>query len=140
MISKKEIEVRYQETDQMGVVYHANYIIWCEVGRLQFLKDLGFDFAELECRGLLFPVHNVEIKYRSPVRFGETIYVYTQIESFSPIKTVYYQEIKNDKGDIKATARVTVTCVRKMDFKLIRLDQAAKDVYDAYLSVTKKEE
>lgn len=140
MISKKEIEVRYHETDQMGVIYHANYIIWCELGRIQFLHDLGFEFAELEERGILFPVHEVQVKYHSPVRFGEAITVYTIIEYFSAIRTVYHHEIKNDQGELKASAKTTVTCVTKDDFKLARLDRVAPDVYQAYKKIVEKEQ
>ena len=47
-VSEKQIEIRYAETDQMGVVYHANYIIWMEIGRTQLVSDVGFKYAALE--------------------------------------------------------------------------------------------
>ena len=50
--SEKEIEVRYAETDQMGVVYHANYLVWMEIGRTTLIEDLGYEYAQLEARRL----------------------------------------------------------------------------------------
>ena len=51
LISESRLRVRYAETDQMGVVYHSNYLIWCEVGRTDYIRKLGFTYAELERRG-----------------------------------------------------------------------------------------
>lgn len=65
LVSTKEIEVRYAETDQMGVVYHANYIIWMELGRTQFVKDLGFNYAALEEQGVLSPVLDIQASYKN---------------------------------------------------------------------------
>ncbi|MCA9724830.1 MAG: hypothetical protein KC452_06005, partial [Kurthia sp.] len=68
-ISEKEIEIRYAETDQMGVVYHANYVIWLEMGRTQLIKDLGFSVTELEDAGYVSPVMNVNISYKAALRY-----------------------------------------------------------------------
>lgn len=65
MISIKEIDVRYSETDQMGVVYHANYLVWMELGRTQFIRDLGFNYAEMEKDGILSPVIDINVSYKS---------------------------------------------------------------------------
>jgi len=54
-VSEKQIEIRYAETDQMGVVYHANYIIWMEIGRTQLVSDVGFKYAALEEDGYVAP-------------------------------------------------------------------------------------
>ena len=47
-VSEKQVEIRYADTDQMGVVYHANYVIWMEIGRTQLIRDLGYDYTKLE--------------------------------------------------------------------------------------------
>ncbi len=132
MISKKAIEVRYSETDQMGVVYHANYLIWFELGRTQFLSDLGFSYQELENRNLIFPVRNIFITYLSSCRYGENIVVETSVKEFNSIKTVYHHIIKNDNGEIKAKGESVVVCVNRENFKITKLERHAKDVYDAY--------
>jgi acyl-CoA thioester hydrolase len=134
MISKKEIEVRYNETDQMGIVYHANYVIWCELGRTQFLADAGFAYYELEDRNLLFPIREVHLEYLKPCKFGENITVHTQVKEFNSIKTTYYHEIKcGDELRVKGTT--TVVCVNKDTFRLTKIDKHAPDVYKAYQKI-----
>jgi len=136
MISKKDIEIRYSETDQMGVVYHANYLIWFELGRTQFLADLGFSYSSLEEKNLIFPVREVNIVYINPCRYGELITVETQVKEFSSIKTVYEHVIKNTNNEVKAKGESTVICVRKDNFQITKIERVAKDIYDAYKSLT----
>lgn len=70
-----EIEVRYAETDQMGVVHHANYIVWFELARTHLCAMSGFRYAEIERLGYLLMVTGVELRYRRPARYGETVRV-----------------------------------------------------------------
>ena len=99
-LSEKEIEVRYAETDQMGVVYHANYVIWLEIGRTQLIKDLGFSYAGLEQDGYLSPVTNVNVNYKTPVKYGETVVIRTWIEKHSKLRTTYGYEIVHEDGTV----------------------------------------
>ncbi len=135
MISKKEIEVRYSETDQMGVVYHANYLIWFELGRTKFLSDLGFCYQSLEDRNIIFPVREVKVQYLKPCRYGEKLIVETRVKEFTSIKTVYEHIIKNTKNELKAKGKSTVICVNKDNFRITKVDKVAKDIYEAYLSI-----
>ncbi len=135
MISTKEIDIRYNETDQMGIVYHANYLIWFELGRTKFLKDLGFEYSELEKRNLLFPVREVKVQYLKPCRYGENIIIETAVKEFSAIKTVYEHIVKNDKNEVKAKGESTVICVDKDSFQIVKLNKYAQDVFDSYNSL-----
>ena len=65
--------MRYFETDQMGVVHHANYIVWCELARTRLCLEAGFHYAEIEKRGLLLLVTGVTLAYRAPARYGDTV-------------------------------------------------------------------
>ena len=67
-ISEKEIEIRYAETDQMGVVYHANYLVWMEIGRTSLIEDLGYTYAGLEQEGYLSPVIDLSIQYKASMK------------------------------------------------------------------------
>ena len=67
------ISVRYGETDMMGVVYHANYILYFEDAREKYLTELGFPYADLEARGLISPVLHVECDYGESVRYGDRL-------------------------------------------------------------------
>jgi acyl-CoA thioester hydrolase len=70
-----EIEVRYAETDQMGVVHHANYVIWFELARTRLCAASGFHYADIEKMGYLLMVTGVEVRYRRPARYGDTVRV-----------------------------------------------------------------
>jgi acyl-CoA thioester hydrolase len=70
-----DIEVRYAETDQMGVVHHANYIVWFELARTRLCALSGFHYADIEKMGYLLMVTGVEARYRRPARYGDTVSV-----------------------------------------------------------------
>jgi YbgC/YbaW family acyl-CoA thioester hydrolase len=73
--STTEIEVRYIETDQMGVVHHANYVAWFELARTHLCALSGYRYADIETLGYLLMVTGVEVRYRRPARYGETVAV-----------------------------------------------------------------
>ncbi len=73
--STTEIEVRYAETDQMGVVHHANYVVWFELARTHLCALSGYRYADIEKLGYLLMVTGVEVSYRRPARYGETVAV-----------------------------------------------------------------
>lgn len=132
MKSIREIEVRYSETDQMGVVYHSNYLVWMEIGRTNFLKDVGFDMMDFEKEGYIFPVYAMDIKFLSPSRYGEKIVVETEVFKCTKVKTVYKQTILNDKGEVKVSAFVTIVCVDKYKFSPVRVDLKLQKLYEVY--------
>ena len=71
--------VRYAETDQMGVVYYANYLVWFEIGRVELLRSLGLAYAQMESdHGLILPVIEASCRYRSPARYDDQILIETR--------------------------------------------------------------
>ncbi|HET9797605.1 MAG TPA: thioesterase family protein [Gemmatimonadaceae bacterium] len=101
-----ELRVRYAETDRMGIVYYANYLIWCEVGRVEFMRALGGDYAALEARGFGLAVAEATVRYLAPARFDDRVrvettlgavrsravtfdYVISHAESGAPLATAY---------------------------------------------------
>ncbi len=71
-----EVRVRYAETDQMGVVYYANYLVWFELGRVELLRSLGLAYSKLEVdHGCILPVIEVKCKYRSPAKYDDEILI-----------------------------------------------------------------
>jgi acyl-CoA thioester hydrolase len=74
------VRVRYAETDQMGVVYHANYIVWFEVGRVEFIRQLGMDYRTMEQEdGVGIAVVDVSARYKSPARYDDELVVETRL-------------------------------------------------------------
>jgi acyl-CoA thioester hydrolase len=71
-----ELRVRYAETDQMGVVYYANYLVWFEVGRVEFMRSLGFDYRQMEVEdGCILPVIEATCRYKAPARYDDVILI-----------------------------------------------------------------
>jgi acyl-CoA thioester hydrolase len=79
IVSRSSINVRYAETDMMGVVYHGNYLAWFEVGRTQLLKEHGIIYRDLEAQGYLLPVIEVGAKYLRPARYDDDLTIITTL-------------------------------------------------------------
>lgn len=124
-ISETEIKVRYAETDQMGVVYHANYVIWMEVGRTKFIEDIGFNYAELEEQGYLSPVLDIQVQYKTPIRYGQTATVKTWVKEHTRVRTTYGYEIVHEDGTIAVTGQSTHTVVKKETFRPVAFSKIA---------------
>ncbi|BAH38608.1 putative hydrolase [Gemmatimonas aurantiaca T-27] len=76
-----ELRVRYAETDQMGVVYHANYLVWCEIGRTDFIRAAGKSYADLEREGVRLAVSEATMRFHASARYDDRIVVYTTLTS-----------------------------------------------------------
>jgi len=75
-----DIRVRYQETDNMGVVYYSNYLVWFEVARTEYLRSMGLVYKKLEEKGIYLMVASVSCKYKSPAKYDDTVRIETWIE------------------------------------------------------------
>lgn len=78
-IEESRFRVRYAETDQMGVVYHANYLVWCEVGRTDYIRRFGLSYADMERRGLQLAVADAALRFLSPARYDDEVIVRTRL-------------------------------------------------------------
>jgi acyl-CoA thioester hydrolase len=79
-VAETRVRVRYAETDQMGVVYHANYLIWFEVGRVEFIRQLGLDYKSMEREeGCGIAVVDVSVRYKAPARYDDELVVQTRL-------------------------------------------------------------
>ncbi len=110
-IVETTIRVRYAETDAMGVVYHTNYLIWFEVGRGEYMRQKGSDYAELEARGFYLPVSEVEARFIAPARYGDLVTVRTWIEELrSRSLTLAYEVVMQATGQVLATGYTKHIC------------------------------
>ena len=89
-----EVRVRYAETDQMGVVYHANYLMWFEVARVRLLEAHGSSYPELERSGYRLPVLEVTAKYHAPARFDDTLAVTATVTEAKGARVAISYEVK----------------------------------------------
>lgn len=86
MVNITKIKVRYAETDQMGVVYYANYFVWMEIGRTNLLRDLGLTYKELENNGIMLPVVKAFAKYISPCYYDDDINIHSIVTSLTNVR------------------------------------------------------
>ena len=100
------IRVRYAETDKMGVVYHANYFMWFEIGRCELLRAIGRSYREMETDGIALPVIEAHCDYRSPARYDDELQVKTTGRLLSPARVEFAYEIARPAdGVVNATGR-----------------------------------
>ena len=92
VVSETFFDVRYYETDLMGIVHHSNYVRYFELGRVQMLADMGLPIHEIEKAGIMLPVVSVECHYKLPTKMGERLKVVSRIEKIPMAK----MEIKNE--------------------------------------------
>ncbi|QHE52313.1 thioesterase family protein [Pontibacillus sp. HMF3514] len=133
MITTSEVKVRYAETDQMGVVYHANYFVWFEIGRTEFIEDLGFRYHEMEESGVLSPLVDADIQFKRPLRYGQTARVKTWLKEYDGLKVTYGYEILTPEGETAVTGSTKHVCVKKDSFKPISVRKSFPDWHEAYL-------
>lgn len=104
--------MRYAETDCMGVVYHGNYLIWCEIGRTEHIRKFGVSYREMEERGVALAVAEASIRYQKAARYDDAIRVETTLADVSSRTVTFDYAILNaDSQDRLATARTTLVSV-----------------------------
>ncbi len=109
---RAELRVRYAETDRMGVVYYANYLVWCEVGRVELLRDLGRSYAALEQSGIGLAVAEAKVRYLAPARFDDRILVETTLTGVRSRAVTFDYVITNaDTGQRIATAHTALISI-----------------------------
>jgi acyl-CoA thioester hydrolase len=107
-----ELRVRYAETDRMGIVYYANYLIWCEVGRVEFMRALGRSYAALEGEGYGLAVSEARVRYLAPARFDDLVRVETTLVSVrSRAVTFDYVISHAESGTRLATAHTALVSI-----------------------------
>lgn len=107
-----EIRVRYAETDQMGVAYYANYLVWFEVGRSEFCRTKGFRYADLEALGYKLVVSDVHCRYRNSARYDETVIVRTRLKELNKrMITFGYQILRNNEEELIAEGETQHICI-----------------------------
>ncbi|MFY0712796.1 acyl-CoA thioesterase [Seonamhaeicola sp. NFXS20] len=106
-----KIRPRYGEVDQMGYVYHANYVAYCHQARTELMRKLGVNDCELEAKNIMLPVISFEIFYKKPAYYDELISIKTTIKELPKVRFNFEFEIKNEQNTILSKAKSTVVFV-----------------------------
>ena len=104
VVSESRVRVRYAETDQMGVVYHANHFIWFEIGRVELMRQLGFAYRDMERdHGCFIPVVDARCRYKAPARYDDEIIVRTQLRNVRESMIHFgYELVRASDGEVLA--------------------------------------
>lgn len=129
------LRVRYEETDQMGVVYHANYLTWFEVGRTEFIRHAGYPYSAFEERGILLPVIHAQLHYKVPARYDDEVIVRTKVKNFSGVRIAFsYEIIHKQSNELLVSGETEHVWVNKQ-FRPINLKKAWPEVAELITSM-----
>jgi len=108
-INETKLRVRYAETDQMGVVYHSNHLIWFEVGRVELMRQMGFSYRDMERDdGRFIAVAEATCRYRAPVYYDEEVIVRTRLKHVRESAIVFsYELVRAENGTLLAEGETT---------------------------------
>lgn len=123
------VVVRYQETDQMGVVYHGNYYTWFEVGRAEFFRSLGYTYKSLEQEGIILPVIESQCQYISPAKYDDEIIIRTKINNIKGVRLEFNYEIIRRKDDALLAKGKTIHAFVDKGLKPVNIKKANPKVW-----------
>ncbi|WP_410511980.1 thioesterase family protein [Paenibacillus sp. BR2-3] len=138
--------VRYQESDQMGVVYHANYLNWFESGRTELLRQLGFTYREMENSGVLLPVTAADLQFKSPARYDDLVAVYARLTTFSALRVIFEYEVRRlseeesglTSDELLVTGSTSHVWLNR-EWKPARLDRTLPELFQAITRALREE-
>lgn len=104
------IRVRYAETDRMGLLHHANYLVWFEQGRVELFRAQGYSYKDVEDQGYYLVLTRIEVKYRRPVHFDDLLTLRTVVKRTTAVRIDHRYELLRD-GTLVAEGESTLACV-----------------------------
>jgi len=126
-----QVRVRYAETDQMGVVYHGNYAVYFEMGRVEWLRNMNISYKTMENEGVMLPVVSLSMQYKRPAKYDDLLTVKTIFKSYSGVKIEFDYEIYNDEKELLTTGNSILVFVDKSTKKPTQVPDYVKVKLDA---------
>ncbi|HEY0873961.1 MAG TPA: thioesterase family protein [Vicinamibacterales bacterium] len=123
------LRVRYAETDKMGVVYYANFLVWFEVARADLLRALGWTYREMEAAGVSLPVIEAHCEYRRPARYDDEIEVRTEGQMLSPVKMKFTYTVVRRADAVISAQGYTLHAAVDPDGRPCRLPVRIREVF-----------
>lgn len=125
----KPILVRYGETDQMGIVHHSNYLRYFEVARLEWLSFLGVSYNAMEQEGVIMPVIEVNLSYKTPALFEDKLIVEVRLNEAPKVKMKFSYSIRNQKDQIVCLGETTLAFLNSKTRKPVRCPEKFKILF-----------
>ena len=129
MVSKSIVNVRYAETDKMGIVHHSVYPIWYELARTNLSKEAGFPYSKMEELGIMTPLIELNCKYYSPSYYDDELTVTATVSKLTPARIVFYYEVFRKDNDKPINTGYTVHAIVNKDMKPINTKKLYPEVY-----------
>lgn len=136
MRSELELDIRYYETDQMGIVHHSNYVRFFECGRSDMMQKAGLPIEVIEREGVMLPVVGVECKYRMPAKMGDRIKVVSIIDKVPMAKLVVRSEVYNQNGELLCHGAVTLGFIDSVSRHPVRCPASLLEVIKSNIDKT----
>ncbi len=131
MISKSKVNVRYAETDKMGIVHHSVYPIWYELARTDLSKQAGFPYSKMEELGIMTPLVELNCKYYSPAYYDDNLIVTATVSKLTPARVVFSYEVFNEHNMEKPiNIGYTVHAIVGKDMKPINIKKLYPKIYE----------
>jgi acyl-CoA thioester hydrolase len=123
------LRVRYADTDQMGVVYYANYLVWFEVGRTEWLRQTGWSYREMEHEGVALPVIEARCEYRQPLRYDDEVEIATTAMLVTPVRIRFDYDVKRAGDGMPAAGGHTIHAAVDPSGRPCRLPARVRELF-----------
>ena len=130
---KVDVRVRYGETDQMGVVYHGNYVPYFEIGRVEWLRNKGVSYKSLEETGIALPIVSMHLNYKKPARYDDVLTVHTKLKKYAGVKIEFDCEIRNEMQELLTTAHFILVFIDIKNGKPIVPPKFILDILEQFI-------
>lgn len=131
MISKSIVNVRYAETDRMGIVHHSVYPIWYELARTDLSKLAGFPYSKMEEEGLMTPLIELNCKYYSPAYYDDELVVTATVSKLTPVRIVFYYEVFRKNQEKPINTGYTVHAIVNKDMRPVNTKKSFPKIYES---------
>ena len=128
------LDVRYYETDQMGIVHHSNYIRYFECGRTAMLKELGLPIERIEEAGVMLPVVSVECRYKTPAVLGDTLRIVTSVDEVPRARLVIRNEVYNPSDQLVCEGSVTLGFIDSNTGRPVRCPEMLVKIFEEHIN------
>lgn len=127
-----QLRVRYAETDQMSYVYYGNYATYYEVARVEALRQLGFDYAQMEAQGVMMPVLDLHTNFLKAAKYDELLTIEVSIPKLPSVKMLFEYQITNEQGELINSGSTTLVFLNTTTHKPVRAPESLLSIMKPY--------
>ena len=128
------LDVRYYETDQMGIIHHSNYIRYFECGRMAMLEEVGLPMHKIEATGIMLPIISVECRYKFPAKLGDKLKIVTWFEELPRARFTVMSEVYNQEGRLLVEGSVSMGFIDSVTRRPVRCPESLSNLFAEYLN------